>query len=237
MILKLLHAIIGYTFIGIVMVIGFIPCLIIAALPARWRYDNRFYYWVTNLIYKAAIFAAWVPVSVEGADNIPHQPAIIVANHQSSFDIPLVGAQLGGKPHFWLFLSRFTKVPVFGFIARRMNVVVDLSHAGRKMFALTEGLSWTKKYKSHLILFPEGGRYLDGKIHDFFQGFAIIAQATGRPVVQVLLVNVNKVYPPGSFFIERVPVKIIIGKPFMSEMDETREHFAERVRQWFVAQL
>jgi len=42
------------------------------------------------------------------------------------------------------------------------------------------------------------------------------------------------VYPPGAFFINRCPVKVIIGKAFSIHPGETDNAFKERVRKWFV---
>jgi 1-acyl-sn-glycerol-3-phosphate acyltransferase len=89
----------------------------------------------------------------------------------------------------------------------------------------------------HVLLFPEGGRYTDNTIHHFFAGFAMLAAETGRPVVPVLLYNVNKVFPPKSFLIHPNPITIIIGKPFIFTENETEEQFITRVRDWFVEQL
>ena len=87
------------------------------------------------------------------------------------------------------------------------------------------------------MLFPEGGRYLDDKIHAFFYGFAMIAKETGRPVVPVILLNINKAYPPGSFFVYDYPIHIIIGEPFIMQKDETEDQFVHRVHKWFVEQM
>ena len=87
-----------------------------------------------------------------------------------------------------------------------------------------------------MIIFPEGGRYSDGKVHDFLWGFAIIARKTGRPVVPVLIVDTYKVYPMGSFFVNYSPIKVIIGKPFVMLEQESDEAFIKRVHAWFLQQ-
>jgi 1-acyl-sn-glycerol-3-phosphate acyltransferase len=224
----------GYFLIGIIMAICFIPCTIIACLPKAWRYDNSFYYWVTHIFYKAIVIISRVPVSVTGKDNIPKAPAILIANHESSLDIPLLGSIVDGHPHVWLFLARFAKVPIFGFIVRRMNVVVDYSGLRKLVGSLEETLQIIKERKSHVLLFPEGGRYIDNKIHKFLYGFAVLAKRTGRPVVPVLMKNVGKVYPPSAFWIARHPISITIGEPFYFKPDETDDEFVLRVRDWFV---
>lgn len=235
-ILLFLRTLFTYFIVGIAMIIAFIPCLFIACLPKRWRFDNRIYYWFTDLVYKAAVYGSLVPVTVEGKENIPQEPAIFVANHQSAFDIPLLGFIVNGAPHVWLFLARYAKVPLFGFIARRMNVVVDHSGLRKLVGSLEKAVGIVKERKSHIMLFPEGGRYIDGEIHSFFYGFAILAQGTGRPVVPVMMHNVGKVYPPYAFLVQPFPIRLVIGKPFIVQNGESEEEFVRRVHAWFLEQ-
>ncbi|MEX0940442.1 MAG: lysophospholipid acyltransferase family protein [Candidatus Babeliales bacterium] len=227
------RSLVGYMIVGIVFLICSIPCFIIACLPAKWRYDNKVYYWFLNIFYKGIVWATFLPITIEGKENIPDKAAIIVANHQSSLDIPLLGSLVNSYPHIWLFLARFAKIPFFGFIVRRMNVVVDHSGLRRLISSLDTAFKIIQKHKSHVMIFPEGGRYIDNKIHKFLHGFAILAKKTGRPVVPVFMFGVNKVYPPGSFFVRPHPIHIIVGRSFTFEPDEQEDDFVERVYNWF----
>lgn len=228
----LLRSLASYTIISVLGAFCFIPLFIIACLPERWRYDNAIYYKIIDFFFKCVVLAARVPVQVRGV-TMPHEPAIIIANHQSSFDIPLLGVLMNGYPHVWLFLARFAKIPLFGFVTRRMNIVVDYVSTRRLVGALDEALDIIHSYRSHVILFPEGGRYTDGTIHKFLWGFAILAKKTGRPVVPVLIQNAHKVYPPGSFLVHSHPITLTVGQPFMCQKDESEEAFIQRVHAWF----
>lgn len=232
-----IRSIIGYLIIGILGIVCLIPLLIIACLPSRWRYDNRLYYWINTFYYKAVVFATFLPITIEGKNNIPYEPAIFVANHQSALDIPLLGSLMNGHPHVWMFLKRYAHYPVFGFIARRMNIVVDTSGLRKLVGSIHEALDLIKDKKRHVLIFPEGGRYTDNTIHHFFAGFAMLATDTGRPVVPVAMLNVNKAYPPYSFLVHPYPIKIVIGKPFFIQKDESEEQFIKRVHAWFVEQM
>lgn len=212
-----------------------IPCLIIASLPKKWRFDNRLYYWVSYFFFQGCVLATFVPVRIKYEDeNALSHPTIIIANHQSSFDIPLLGLVLREQPHIWLFLARFSKIPFFGYILSRMNIVVD--HRGlRKLVGSIESTLQTINGRtSHIILFPEGGRYIDGTIHQFFYGFALLSKATGRPVVPVLICNAGKVFPPGAYLLRPHKVSLHVGKPIYFMPEETDEAFVQRVHAWFV---
>lgn len=231
-----IQTLITYFIIGIVGFFCFFPCFFVACLPASWRYENRIFYWCINFFYRTICWATFLPITIRGKENLPKQPAIFVANHQSSLDIPLLGRLMHAQPHVWLFLAKFAKIPVLGFIARRMNVIVDHRGIRRLVGSLKEVLMIIHHYKTHVLLFPEGGRYIDGTIHHFFYGFAILAKETNRPVIPVMIRNINKVYPPGAFLIRQFPVSITIGKPFILNEGESEDAFVQRVHAWFVAQ-
>ena len=226
-----------YVLGSIVMLICFIPCFTIAALPESLRFNSRIYYWFVEFFYRGIIWSTFVPVIVTGKQNIPDEPSIFVANHQSAFDIPLLGSIVGRYPHIWMFLSRYAKVPLFGFIARRMNVVVDHSGLRKLVGSLEEAVALIKGQQRHVMLFPEGGRYTDDRVHSFFYGFAMLAKETKRPVIPVFLINVHRVYPPRSFLIHQYPIHILVGEPFFMKSDETEEQFVDRVYAWFVSKM
>jgi 1-acyl-sn-glycerol-3-phosphate acyltransferase len=235
-VLPLIHAFFGYIALGVIGTICFIPCFIVACLPERYRLNSKVYYFFSWLFYRTIVWGTFVPFTIKGKENIPQDPAIIVANHQSALDIPFFGMLVNSHPHIWLFLSRYAKIPIFGFVARRMNVVVDYSGLRKLTGAITEAARLIKGQQRHVLMFPEGGRSIDGKIHRFYYGFVILARETKRPVVPVMMFNLNKVYPPGSFVIHPYPVKIVIGEPFFIGEHETDEAFLERVHNWFVQQ-
>lgn len=230
----ILRTLISYVLVIFSSLICFIPLFLIAALPERWRYDNRVYYFFLNLYYKSVLRATFLSIHIEGKENLLQEASIIVSNHQSSLDIPLLGSLVNGHPHVWLFLARFAKIPLFGFIARRMNVIVDHSGVRKLVGSLDKTISIIKQHTSHVMIFPEGGRYNDGKIHNFFYGFAVLAKEMQRPVIPVLMRNPGAVYPPGSFLMYPQPIHIIVGKPFYTTEQQTEEELVQSVRDWFV---
>ncbi|MGE0010589.1 MAG: lysophospholipid acyltransferase family protein [Candidatus Babeliales bacterium] len=226
----------GYFIVGILAVICFPPCLLIACLPERWRRDNPIYFFFVALFFKGVCWATMLPITYQGLENIPDGPVIFAPNHLSSLDIPMVGSLLGFHPHAWLFLKRFADIPVFGFIARRMNVVVDLASPQTMMSSLKNGIRLVKGTGRHLILFPEGGRAVDGNLQRFFPGVSVIAQATNLQVVPVYLHGLDKAYPIGSFLVRQYPITIRVGKPMRMQEGQTRDQFMEQIYQWFLEQ-
>jgi 1-acyl-sn-glycerol-3-phosphate acyltransferase len=167
---------------------------------------------------------------------LQNEPAIVVANHQSSLDIPLIGAVVGYYPHIWLAKQELLESPFFRLFLPRVAVMVDVSTPLKAMRSLVQALLLIEGKKRHAILFPEGSRYIDGEIHDFYLGFVILAKKTNRPVIPMRIFNVNKVYPPDTFWAQNYPITVVVGKPMMMHEGETDQAFCDRVRQWFIEQ-
>ena len=213
-----------------------IPVTIYFLLPSSWRYKSNSFFRLTHFFYSIVIKGTLLSITYKGIENLPNEPAIFAANHQSSFDIPLLGVLARGYPHAWLALSTLMESPILKFILPRVSVLVDTSSPFKSMRSVLQIIDLVKKYNLHIMIFPEGGRFVDGKIHDFFGGFAILARKTNRPVIPVYIQGINKVYPPGAFLMQDYPVTVIIGKAFFIDPNETDAIFKERVYQWFVEQ-
>lgn len=233
-----IRTLLGCLVIGIAGLICVIPCFIIACLPAKWRYDNRIFYFFSYIFFRACILAAWLPIDIEyETEDILKEPSIVISNHQSSLDIPLIAMVIKWRPHIWLFLARYAKVPIFGFILSRMNIMVDYRGLRKLVGSIDETLKVINGRTSHIILFPEGGRHTDGKVHSFLYGFALMAKHTGRPVLPIMLFNAYKVFPPGAILIRPHPIKIKVGKPFKFLPHETDDEFVQRVHAWYDQQV
>lgn len=221
----------------IAITIAIIPTIIVALLPEKWRYDVKFLYWLEHFIYRLFIASWWVPVTYKGLENIPqHKSLIFAANHESAVDIPLLGVLAKGHPHMWIMWVGLAKFPVFGFVARRLQIIVDTSTPFKAARALSQAISHLNNNGKHLMIFPEGARFTDGTVHDFFKGFAIIAKRTHRPVVPVYIRNGAKVCPPKTVWINYKPLEVVVGPPFFYYEEEDEQTFLNRVHAWFVEQ-
>lgn len=233
----IIHTLVSRFLLILLILVIALPVGILLSLPARWRYDNRFYFWFMQGVYVLLLKVTFLKVTYKGLDHVlQNEPAIVIANHQSSLDIPLIGAVVGHYPHIWLATTDLLKSPFFRLFLPRVAVMVDTSTPLKAMKSLVQSLSLIENKNRHAILFPEGGRYVDGQIHDFYLGFVILAKKTKRPVIPMRIFNANKVYPPKTFWAHNYPITVIVGKPMMMRDDETDQQFCDRVRNWFIEQ-
>lgn len=222
----------------LVFIVFAIPILIFICLPRRIRFTNKIVFLVVHWFYVFILKCALLPIKYVGIENIPDESVIFVVNHQSSLDIPLAGVLAQGTPHIWLALKALLQSPAFRYFVPLFSVLVDMSTPIKGMRSLREilALMEEEKIKRHVMIFPEGGRYTDGIVHEFFGGFVILAKKTGRPIVPVCILGVDKVYPPKTFWVQWYPITVIVGKPFVYQKGDTDALFKQRVYEWFLEQ-
>lgn len=220
----------------LVIALFIVPFLIMSAIPQRIRVKSRVVYGVIQIFYWLLLRVTLVPIRYKGPENIPQGPAIFVANHQSSLDIPLIGSLMKRKLHMWFARSELMQSWLLRYLVPVFAVIVDVNSvrgAARSLFKIIKIVRHTG---GNLVIFPEGSRYDDGQIHPFFGGFVILAKKLQRPVIPVRIFGANVVYPLGAFFITWHPITLVVGKPMWIEEGESTDDFKERVRQWFIKQ-
>ncbi len=222
-----------YLAMVLMMLIFFVPCLFLSFLPERYRY-NKLLFWFLHKTYKGFLYTLGVKITVTGSDNLLDRPTIFVANHESSLDIPLLGSLMNGHAHIWYVIESLRSTPLLGFFAKRMGIFVDPENPIKAGKALLNGIARSQKYGCHLLIFPEGGRYVDGNVHPFLRGFALIAQKTDYPVIPVFLHNTGVVRPPRSVWFYPKPIGATIGKPMYWQTQDTIQSFSDRVYAWFL---
>jgi 1-acyl-sn-glycerol-3-phosphate acyltransferase len=149
-----------------------------------------------NLIYKACRIWGdiWFAVIFIRHQNIYEQPLrkggsyIFVANHISYFDAPII-VKTFRQPIRALGKIEMSKIPVFGFIYRKVIVTVDRSSAGNRAKSVQILKSVLRKGISVLV-FPEGTfNTTHQPLKDFYDGAFRIAIETGAPIKPVLFLD------------------------------------------------
>jgi 1-acyl-sn-glycerol-3-phosphate acyltransferase len=224
-----------YMGIGIVC-ISCIPFFIImCCLPRQKRFKSPFFHWSTYYFFKAIIFVSRIKVVYKGFEDALKEPVILVANHQSSLDIPLIGSAIRSFPLIWLARSELEESFLLRIALRCCAIVAEVKSAQQSALSLRKLFGLLKDGGSCPVIFPEGSRYDDGKIHDFFNGFAFLARETNRSVVPILIENAFQVYPRGAFLVNRTYViSVTRGPEFLISSGETLDEFGARVKTWFL---
>ena len=181
----IIRSLVSRLLVFIVLAVLAIPFLIIILMPKKWRFESRFKYWLMHVFYVSSLKCTFMPIKVRGKENIPDEPVIIAANHQSSLDIPLIGSLVDCHAHVWLARGELMDSWFLRFILPYFAVVADVNSPMKAMKSLLKIINLVNGKRCHLMIFPEGQRYSDDKVHDFFGGFVILAKKMGRPLVPV----------------------------------------------------
>lgn len=157
---------------------------------------------------------------VEG--ELPKTGGVLVAaNHASYVDIPLLGC--GMKRRAWyLGRSDLFPVPVLNGILQSLGwIPLRLGRLDREAFGRAISLIQAGKV---VVIFPEGGRTLDGHLRQPKAGIGIIVSQTGCPVVPAYLKGTFDVLPTGAKWLRFRPVTVKLGAPLTFEKGHPKEH-------------
>ena len=147
---------------------------------------------------------------VVGAENVPRTgPLIVVSNHLSRADPPIIGAAISRRIVFMakeeLFRSPFMALIVKGFGAFPVRKQEADRRALRRAYRVLEnGLA--------LGVFPEGTRSKDGVLQPGMLGAALIALRTGAPVLPVGIYGTERL--KGAGFLRHPAITLHVGQPF-----------------------
>jgi len=134
----------------------------------------------------------------EGVEHIPEQGgALIVANHQSVLDIPLLAASTGRHICF-VARKSLADSALLGFIMRQCGAVLIDRGAGDRaaMRQMVEHL----RRGDLVAIFPEGTRTLDGRVGAFKGGALLAARKAGVPIVPASIRGSFAIWPRSRRF-------------------------------------
>lgn len=157
--------------------------------------------------------ATGVRVRLRGDGRIDlKQSYVIIANHQSFFDIPALVTRLP-VPFRWVIKDEVRKAPLFGqaLLASR-NIFVDRSNREKAIASIDRGLHHLPSGVS-LLFFAEGTRSMDGRLLPFKKGGFVAAVKGNLPVLPVAVKGTRKILPPGTVAYRSGKAEVVLGPP------------------------
>ncbi len=200
------------------------------------RYDRsvangRARWWSNRLL---RLVGARVEVSnPHGIHPVPGRATVIMSNHASHFDIPVIYSAIDGSIRM-LAKKELRLIPIFGFALKISEFIfVDRANHDRAMEAMEQARSLMRDGIA-IWLSPEGTRARGQTMGPFKKGGFMLALQTGADIIPVGIVGTQRILPPENFFHmqrgERVMVRV--GKPIDTSAYsvENRDALIERVR-------
>ncbi len=151
-----------------------------------------------------------IRVKIRGRYNYTREKTyVVVANHQSMVDIPVVHGWLGLRIK-WVMKKELKKVPVFGPACQSLGCIyVDRSDSQAAIKSMAEARSKLTR-KSAVLFFPEGTRSRDGRLLPFKKGAFRFAMDAGLPILPITIRNSRQIMPPDSLDLCPGEVEIVI---------------------------
>jgi len=182
--------------------------LVMPTTTASWtvaRYSAHLLRWLTG-----------TPLRVQGLENLPETPCVVVANHASYLDSYVLAAVLPGRFGYvakreladnWvlkILLQRLGTVFV-----ERFDVQRSADEGKQIALAVQAGKS--------LVFFPEGGFNRSPGLLPFRMGAFVAAAQAGVPVVPVIIRGTRSMLRPDSWFPRRGSLRVIMAEPIMPD--------------------
>ena len=179
-----------------------------------------------------------VKVIAEGVAKLdPSKGYVLVANHSSYFDIPVIMATLPLEFRFFAKQGLF-RIPFLGtHLHRAGHIPVVRGDARASLKSMSDGARMLRDRNLSVLLFPEGGRTVD-KLADFKEGTAYVAIKAGVPAVPIGLEGMRKVMRMHSGYVYPGTVHLRVGEPIETAnlTVKDRERLTQDLRE-HVAQL
>jgi len=157
------------------------------------------------------------------------EPLVILANHQSLFDIPVLHSVLPDA-YGMLAKKELFAVPFFGRAMRGIGCVpIDRTRRADGHAAIAEAAELVRGGNT-IVVFPEGSRSRDGKLRPLKKGPFHLAQMAGVPILPVGIRGTEKVLPRGAAYVKPGVVYVEIGRPIrVGEGAQGRERARQEV--------
>ena len=204
-------------------VIGFV--ILPLNFPLRFRIMSRW-----------AVFNFWtlkhlcgLDHRVEGLENIPAGPAIILCKHQSAWET--LALQIHFPTQVWILKRELLWIPIYGWgLASMQPIAINRSSGMRALKQIVNDGRARLDRGLWIVIFPEGTRTAPGERRKYQAGGALLAAKTGYPVVPVAH-NAGSYWPKNSLDKWPGTIRMVIG-PVIQPAGKSVEEITNEAEQW-----
>jgi cytidylate kinase len=157
------------------------------------------------------LFKVLFRIEGHGGENIPAEgPVIVVSNHLSYLDPPVLGLMIKRRLNF-MAKGELFDIPILSWLIRHLKTFpvkrgqVSLVTMRRTLKLLVRG--------EVVLIFPEGMRSPNGQLQEPMPGVGILAWQSKASVVPALIVGSNKALPLRARFLRFRKIDVYFGKP------------------------
>jgi 1-acyl-sn-glycerol-3-phosphate acyltransferase len=162
----------------------FFSTMCFLSLPFPYAIRFRFAkMWGDTMLWGGRVICG-LEYSIEGEENIPDEPSVILIKHTTGFE---TYAQLAVFPaHAWVLKRELKWIPIFGWGLASMRPIAINRSAGRSAITqvIEQGIALLAD-GVWISIFPEGTRMPLGETKRYGTSGAVLAKEAGCPIVPV----------------------------------------------------
>ena len=174
--------------------------------------QSKIFYAIVKYFFKILLMI-YNRCTSKWTEKLPDSEKFIVAcNHASNLDPLIVGCFFPRRLRYLAKEELFTGW-FLGTCIRALGAVPVSRQSNSSAAAALKGFMKLYEEGNDVLIFPEGGRTLDGNLQPLEAGVALIAAHEHAPILPVFIHGSFKAMPPGSAFVKPSKLRITFGKP------------------------
>jgi 1-acyl-sn-glycerol-3-phosphate acyltransferase len=172
---------------------------------------------------------------VIGQENLPNDPAILIAKHQSAWETIALPV-LVPKPLCYVLKRELLYIPFFGWTLNWLKMVYIDRSKGKDAFAsmLEQGRARLAE-GCWIVVFPEGTRIPVGRSGKYKTGGVRLARGANAPIVPIAH-NAGRVWPRNAFIKVPGTVTVSFGPP-IDPTGRSIEEINRQVETWIETEM
>ena len=197
------------------------------------RPRQSFVYGCVSYLFVFPIFRFLFRGQTIGSSNLPKTGGVVVvSNHGSHLDPPILGHALG-RPVAFMAKSELFRVPILASIISACGAYPVKRGAGDREALRTASNRLNEGWATGVFL--DGTRQENGRVNDPKAGAALLAGRTGCPILPVAIVNSHRAFPKGSILPRFVSIHLRVGELIQPPKTRKREDLTSTTKEIQIA--
>ncbi len=187
-----------------------------------------------RLMLRAAHLICGVHHRISGWENLPKEPFVLLAKHQSAWETMFMPAFF--PPHAFVLKKELLSIPFFGWGMRLLDPIAINREQRREAFqqVLTEGQERLSRGLI-VVIFPEGTRVPYGYRARYAPSGTLLASTAGVPVIPMAH-DAGRLWQKGMLNKFPGTIHLAFGPPMRVTQDNALE-VNQQVERWIEQQL
>jgi long-chain acyl-CoA synthetase len=211
--------------------------------------------WIRPIVYHLFLLPlSWIMcrVRVVGAENLAHVkgPALLISNHVTDVDAPLIVSALPLRWRLRLAIAmsgeylrdwRYPPAELGWFARLKAKVTYALGAGLFNVFSLPrqsgfrQSFTYAGEAMDHgwsVLIFPEGTETRDGKLQPFRAGIGLLASELNVPVIPIMLRGLFELKKKRQYFVRPGTVTVTFGEPITFTNTQTPAQITQELESY-----